>query len=562
VAWWFDLTGRLTPPTRHDKVGTVRGRTETPTKIIGILCGQPLPGESGWRIRGSGRLLIPAAFPLSLGDPGMFQLFRPTLNPRSRTSQAQRTKRRPRVEKLEDRCLLTAGDVDLGYGGGDGVATESFQSLGTLSGSTTSPFGTALAVALQTVDGEQRMLVGGTITPPDSSYSDFFLTRFTASGVVDTSFGSNGVVMTDFTGGWDRVSQLLVTPEGKIVAVGQAYTKGGLMDLGIARYSASGALDTTFGTGGKVTAQMMGGYAEVEESPLGATLDNNGRLVVVGRATGRQFGNYGYYHAHFITRFTASGTLDKTFGKSGKLVGNAGFHTSDGWNAVAMKNSEIRVGGINNGQWTIARVSDKGAFLSKVVSPVYDLVAFEPDAEKVIGLTPISTPETGNDIQIARVNLNGTLDTTFGGGDGVVVTDLTQHFGVVKSNEYAQHLTFDGEGRILVAGWVITEQPTRDSLLVRYTASGELDSSFGSQGVVRTSITDERLEEARRVAVQEDGKIITAGSAQRWNAELRRYESVYDIALTRYLGDSLVAATDETLLLLMADDQVTSTRRK
>src|SRR5215813_11953866 len=72
----------------------------------------------------------------------------------------------------------------------------------------------------------------------------------TQSGMLDPTFGAGGKVVTSFGGNLDWAASLVVQPDGKVVAAGQT-TVNGLTDFALARYSANGTLDPTFGTGGK-----------------------------------------------------------------------------------------------------------------------------------------------------------------------------------------------------------------------------------------------------------------------------------------------------------------------
>src|SRR5207247_383388 len=114
--------------------------------------------------------------------------------------------------------------------------------------------------------GERRACVGGEhdgercqVTDDCSAFpcvADFALARYRADGSVDLTFGSGGRVVTDF-GGDDTAFALAVQPDGKIVVAGVS-TGGGTMDFALARYDSDGALDTSFGSGGRVVTDLGG----------------------------------------------------------------------------------------------------------------------------------------------------------------------------------------------------------------------------------------------------------------------------------------------------------------
>jgi uncharacterized delta-60 repeat protein len=90
---------------------------------------------------------------------------------------------------------------------------------------------------------------------------------YAAAGDLDTSFGTGGKVTTDFSPGLDRATAVAIQPDGKIVVAGIA-GGGAASNFGLARYNTDGSLDTSFGTGGKVTTDFSGGSDGVSAVPL------------------------------------------------------------------------------------------------------------------------------------------------------------------------------------------------------------------------------------------------------------------------------------------------------
>src|SRR5438093_1292576 len=154
----------------------------------------------------------------------------------------------------------TDGTLDTGFGNGGQVTTD-------FSGS----FDEAEAIALQ-LDG-RVVLAGRTRTQTStSSNDDFALSRYNTDGSLDTSFGTAGKVMTDFTGipGFDEAHALAIQSDGKVVAVGLAMTTS-KNDFALARYNTNGVLDATFGSGGKVITDFSG--ADVNAQAVAILLD-------------------------------------------------------------------------------------------------------------------------------------------------------------------------------------------------------------------------------------------------------------------------------------------------
>jgi uncharacterized delta-60 repeat protein len=111
--------------------------------------------------------------------------------------------------------------------------------------------------------------------------ADFALVGYRSNGKLDQSFGTGGRVTTDFTGssGFDRANALVVQADGKLVAAGFAIDPSTILsDFALARYNPNGALDPSFGTGGKVTTDFTGG----DDDARGLGVQADGKLVAAG----------------------------------------------------------------------------------------------------------------------------------------------------------------------------------------------------------------------------------------------------------------------------------------
>src|SRR5262245_49553369 len=100
-----------------------------------------------------------------------------------------------------------------------------------------------------------------------------------AAGDLDTSFGTGGKVTTDFAGSFDVAHAVTLQPDGKIVAAGEAFVSV-REDFALARYNMDGSLDTSFGAGGKVTTDFAGDF----DAALAVALQPDGKIVAAGFA--------------------------------------------------------------------------------------------------------------------------------------------------------------------------------------------------------------------------------------------------------------------------------------
>ncbi len=138
----------------------------------------------------------------------------------------------------------------------------------------------------------------------------------------------------------------------------------------------------------------------------------------------------------------------------------------------------------------------------------------------------------GADFAVARYNVDGSLDASFGTG-GKVLTD----FG--RSYDQATAVAIQLDGKIVVVGRTQTGGSNDDFALVRYNADGSLDATFGVGGKVHTDLGATFFERANAVVIQIDGKIIAAGET---NSAGRMVDTT-DFALVRYNADGSIDTT-------------------
>jgi uncharacterized delta-60 repeat protein len=107
---------------------------------------------------------------------------------------------------------------------------------------------------IQQPDG--KLVVAGAASPVRGS-SDVLLVRYLTDGRLDTSFGANGTVSTDFGGG-DEATALVQQADGKLVVAGNNGIGITVQNTILARYHPDGSADESFGVGGKVSVNLGG----------------------------------------------------------------------------------------------------------------------------------------------------------------------------------------------------------------------------------------------------------------------------------------------------------------
>src|ERR1051325_2746539 len=192
-----------------------------------------------------------------------------------------------------------AGALDPTFGIGGKVITRFFDTSGGI--------GEAHAIAIQP-DG--KIVAAGGTDNLGNFTGDFALARYNKDGSLDTAFGSDGKVTTDFTV-FDQVNALAIQPGGKIIAVGFVRNFITFDDFVVARYNSDGTLDTGFGIGGKVTTDFGSSRTDEAHATL---LQPDGKIVVVGSSVSGGTSDFA------LARYNTDGSLDASFGNGGKVI--------------------------------------------------------------------------------------------------------------------------------------------------------------------------------------------------------------------------------------------------
>ncbi|MGI9113087.1 MAG: delta-60 repeat domain-containing protein [Gaiellaceae bacterium] len=393
-----------------------------------------------------------------------------------------------------------SGDLDLTFGTGGKVTTD-FASGADF----------ALGVAIQS-DG--KIVAAGNTSPVGGVGVDFALARYNLDGSLDASFGSGGRVTTDFGSRIDAAAAVAVQPDGRIVAVGISAD-----DFALARYNPDGSLDASFGSGGKVTTDFGG-----RDQGNAVAIQADGKIVAAGmgakiEAPGLGIGDLA------LARYHRDGSLDASFGIGGKRTTEfglgdiayelalqadgkivaAGRASAPGGSNFALARYNLD-GGLDPTFGSRGQVSTAfGSGFFPIFTVAYG-VALQADDKIVAAGEAVAINATGTstekaDFALARYNVDGSLDPTFGGG-GKVTTDL----GGLGGSDTANAVVVQADGKIVAAG----RTDPGDFALVRYNPDGSLDASFGGGGRVTTdfgSATDDAFD----VAIQADGRIVAAG---------------------------------------------------
>ncbi len=299
---------------------------------------------------------------------------------------------------------------------------------------------------------------------------------------------------------------IAIQSDGKIVGLG---------DMRLARYNADGSLDTTFGTAGEVTITLAG---TLQDETADVAIQPDGKIVVVGEA---RPGNVNSRNDFAVARFNADGTVDTTFGTGGKTYVDF-FGSHDQANAVLIQpDGRILAIGhaatvLGTNDFAVARLTSAGALDTTFdtdgrinVNVLGDVDLAYAGALQTDGAVVIVGEVAANNSDGADTGL--VRLTANGTPDSTFGTNGVVHIAYSPSGDEADDVAIQSDGKIVIAGNMLVGS-TADFLIARLNADGTRDNSFGTQGIVTTAFGT--LQDfARAVAIQPDGKIVAAGQA-------------------------------------------------
>jgi uncharacterized delta-60 repeat protein len=280
----------------------------------------------------------------------------------------------------------------------------------------------------------------------DATSGHFALVRFQPNGMLDTTFGNGGTLINQPVAR-GQIESIAIDASDRILVTGQA-TLGANDNTGTkyvtARYTAAGALDGSFGSGG-VAAQP---FANGEDVAWDLALQDDGRIVVVGAAASATSSSFG------LVRYNLDGTLDSAFGTGGAMTlpfGAAGSYALDV--EVDQANRVLVIGGAAGGAGIVrlrdgqldASFGNSGSVL--LAAPIGEALAtsrqddslYAAGFEQVVG---------GVRAVVGHVLPDGTLDLAFG-------TNGLAYASASAPASYASAVMVQPDGRVVVVGTTV-----------------------------------------------------------------------------------------------------------
>ena len=285
-------------------------------------------------------------------------------------------------------------------------------------------FGLASFASFVSVYPDGKILTVGTAAPTNITIINFSIVRYNANGSLDNSFDGDGRVLMpvdeQINANYNGIESVVLQPDGKFLI----FTWGA-----IRRYNSDGTVDITFGVNGKVSTSY-----QVE----GAAIQADSKIITVGYTQTPLTLSSSYN----ITRYTSTGSLDTAFGNSGVIVN------------------------------TIESSNDNGIVLLR-----------QPDEKLVlVGSTRIyrSNEAPSQRIAMARYNIDGSLDNSFGDSGKADISFGQDYFTVVRK------AIIQPDGKIVVGIFYGVVGFAGDEGLIRFNSNGSIDSTFGTNGITNT----------------------------------------------------------------------------
>ncbi len=369
-----------------------------------------------------------------------------------------------------------------------------------------------------------KIITVGDFTSDDTTLASGFLAiRYTANGLLDSTFGQDGKAVIVFDDQDDaRALGAAIQSDGKIILDGVG--NKGLFSVKysglIARLNTNGTLDLSFGEHGIIETR----FSKSREGYTTVALQTDGKIVAAG---------YTNNNTGLISCFSENGILDSTFGKNGYIITQQYIHLND---CKIQTDGKIVLCGdyqpVYYPEYCMQRYLSNGSLdiefgnqgtVSLQPNPAgnqFNALSFQSDGKIVAtGVDGIYSPNRVSYFGTARFDIQGRLDSTFG-TNGIVITA----FG--DSLSFANSVLISKEDEIFLGGEKALDS-AGDYALIKLTKDGKTDSLFGQDGKVTTDFG--YVDGITSLMFQQNGKIVAAGETM--------LPPVYYGSLARYNND-------------------------
>jgi uncharacterized delta-60 repeat protein len=330
-------------------------------------------------------------------------------------------------------------------------------------------------------------------------------------GFPDSTFGSGGVVVTDFAGAADQVNAVIAFADGGTLAAGSASFASGhgnvKAQLALTRYLASGALDQAFGSGGRVTTPIG-----ANSSASAVAIDPEGRIVAAGQSCSDHLGGKCKLA---LVRTLANGALDPTFGSGGIVTLSLGGKNVQAAGVAVLSDGKIVAGGRADESFVAARVNPNGVLDASFGTGGTTKIGFDRAVRNASGflvtsdgyvmLAGAAAGTDDDDFAVACLDAAGQPETEFAGTGRTVA-------GFGGGNDSAHAIARAADGGFFVGG-MATMAGRPSFAILKYRENGTLDAAFGNAG--RALVDFGASSQINALAVLPTGTLVAAGTFQK-----------------------------------------------
>lgn len=331
-------------------------------------------------------------------------------------------------------------------------------------------------------------------------------------GDLDADFSADGIATTHFAPiGVDHAMGVAIQPDGRIVVVGS--TQQDLQThVALARYMPDGTLDPDFGTGGQVVTMIGANPVLIADVAFDVAIQPDGKIVVVGSSFANGSGDRFMVARYTSTgvldpSFGTGGIRIDSFNNGGRL--GAVAIRDDGYIVAC----GVMIDAPSNETFLAARYTPSGmpdpsfggdGFIVVDITPDDDVATdfiLEPGGSMVMAGYCGSGNNTGG--ALVRLAADGSLDPSLD-GDGILITQFT-----TDPDAGTSIVRQPADGKMLVSGYT-TSLPFVFFYVARYNTDGSLDNSFAGDGIFQSPHPGINL--AGATALAPDGRIVIGGS--------------------------------------------------
>lgn len=340
-------------------------------------------------------------------------------------------------------------------------------------------------IALQ-ADGK-IIVAGGFISFNGITCKD--LVRLNSNGTLDTSFNTG-------LGFNNNLSSILLQPDGKIFVCGAFTSFNNIPTNYLVKLNSDGSIDSSF------DSTNSGADATIND----VAIQTDGKVIIGG-----SFSNYAGIPYSKIARLNTDGTLDSSFN-----IGT-GFSTGTVNSITIQTNGKIIIGGafisfngttINN----LIRLNTNGTLDTSYVTgtgPSGSVTSINLQTDgKILILGTFTTYNNVNRNKIARINTDGSLDTSFD-IESVFIRYLSDP--TIGWSTYFFSVSFQPDGKIILTG-IFQTNYFSGANIKRLNTNGTFDNSFNTKALTGANWP------VNSIAIQNDGKIIVGGAFEEYNS--------------------------------------------